>query len=112
MIRRPPRSTLFPYTTLFRSQIAEAGTRFLGARPARLALACGQLEPALRWVETCGLRFDDSLSSESWLASNGYLDYITLARVLLAQGRDPRHGSLLAQAASLLEHLRDLIVGK
>src|SRR5256886_11216064 len=24
MIRRPPRSTLFPYTTLFRSRIAEA----------------------------------------------------------------------------------------
>src|SRR2546426_1336963 len=31
MIRRPPRSTLFPYTTLFRSkmrvQVEEAGTR-------------------------------------------------------------------------------------
>src|SRR5437773_8400409 len=26
MIRRPPRSTLFPYTTLFRSQNGEAGT--------------------------------------------------------------------------------------
>src|SRR3712207_7102858 len=25
MIRRPPRSTLFPYTTLFRSRCAEAG---------------------------------------------------------------------------------------
>src|SRR5256885_13110570 len=25
MIRRPPRSTLFPYTTLFRSEIAGAG---------------------------------------------------------------------------------------
>src|SRR5258708_22606246 len=25
MIRRPPRSTLFPYTTLFRSQIFECG---------------------------------------------------------------------------------------
>src|SRR3712207_8639503 len=25
MIRRPPRSTLFPYTTLFRSQVGEAG---------------------------------------------------------------------------------------
>src|SRR3712207_7554446 len=24
MIRRPPRSTLFPYTTLFRSKVAEA----------------------------------------------------------------------------------------
>src|ERR1017187_30228 len=28
MIRRPPRSTLFPYTTLFRS----AGCKFLGGR--------------------------------------------------------------------------------
>src|SRR5256885_12727428 len=27
MIRRPPRSTLFPYTTLFRSRIVEAGQR-------------------------------------------------------------------------------------
>src|SRR5258705_7907175 len=25
MIRRPPRSTLFPYTTLFRSQVLRAG---------------------------------------------------------------------------------------
>src|SRR3712207_7031757 len=25
MIRRPPRSTLFPYTTLFRSEMVEAG---------------------------------------------------------------------------------------
>src|SRR2546429_3733928 len=29
MIRRPPRSTLFPYTTLFRSQLGELG--FFGA---------------------------------------------------------------------------------
>src|SRR2546430_9065704 len=27
MIRRPPRSTLFPYTTLFRSQQAEQGSQ-------------------------------------------------------------------------------------
>src|SRR5688572_31907149 len=27
MIRRPPRSTLFPYTTLFRSQVAAALSR-------------------------------------------------------------------------------------
>src|SRR3712207_6989966 len=29
MIRRPPRSTLFPYTTLFRSRIPGAGHRLL-----------------------------------------------------------------------------------
>src|SRR3712207_8219613 len=27
MIRRPPRSTLFPYTTLFRSGLLDAGTQ-------------------------------------------------------------------------------------
>src|SRR5688572_32339269 len=42
MIRRPPRSTLFPYTTLFRSEGAEADGghglgRALGAWAPRLA---------------------------------------------------------------------------
>src|SRR3712207_7952125 len=47
MIRRPPRSTLFPYTTLFRSNLAEMGVRLaphrilasmrdLGETPSRL----------------------------------------------------------------------------
>src|SRR5258708_17135428 len=31
MIRRPPRSTLFPYTTLFRSQIVDFVQNFLHA---------------------------------------------------------------------------------
>src|SRR5256885_9015194 len=31
MIRRPPRSTLFPYTTLFRSRIANFGRQFFAA---------------------------------------------------------------------------------
>src|SRR6266850_7620824 len=39
MIRRPPRSTLFPYTTLFRSRArSEDG---VGARPARVFSAGG-----------------------------------------------------------------------
>src|SRR6266496_4407766 len=33
MIRRPPRSTLFPYTTLFRSRPARRGSRALRATP-------------------------------------------------------------------------------
>src|SRR5438105_12188948 len=38
MIRRPPRSTLFPYTTLFRSQLeqlAEAGGRVIRRQELR-----------------------------------------------------------------------------
>src|SRR3712207_7903505 len=38
MIRRPPRSTLFPYTTLFRSEVLprEGGVRRAGVRSALL----------------------------------------------------------------------------
>src|SRR3712207_7649797 len=45
MIRRPPRSTLFPYTTLFRSgEEADGGEHLLriGPRPAVLAPRLGR----------------------------------------------------------------------
>src|SRR5688572_32178196 len=35
MIRRPPRSTLFPYTTLFRSQVFQGADRVDGGVQAR-----------------------------------------------------------------------------
>src|SRR5690348_17862339 len=40
MIRRPPRSTLFPYTTLFRSisEVASPGVVLAGPVPAELQL--------------------------------------------------------------------------
>src|SRR5688572_31305911 len=37
MIRRPPRSTLFPYTTLFRSSVGPCLCRCRGRRPERSA---------------------------------------------------------------------------
>src|SRR2546422_4152492 len=40
MIRRPPRSTLFPYTTLFRS--LTCSDRFVGGRQDRCKSACRQ----------------------------------------------------------------------
>src|SRR3712207_8794036 len=39
MIRRPPRSTLFPYTTLFRS---DTGSMFLGFACAVMIIMMGQ----------------------------------------------------------------------
>src|SRR3712207_9425877 len=42
MIRRPPRSTLFPYTTLFRSQAFESAVTLLRATtPAETILQVG-----------------------------------------------------------------------
>src|SRR3712207_7799649 len=48
MIRRPPRSTLFPYTTLFRSQhdAAVAGQQALHLLQPDLAAADDQAAPA------------------------------------------------------------------
>src|SRR2546423_7668211 len=42
MIRRPPRSTLFPYTTLFRSDLACHGSA-LGRRSPRHRRAAGRV---------------------------------------------------------------------
>src|SRR2546425_2130074 len=39
MIRRPPRSTLFPYTTLFRSRVVGGGDRALRVRLWRAGAA-------------------------------------------------------------------------
>src|SRR3712207_7432851 len=40
MIRRPPRSTLFPYTTLFRSE-HPIGVQIFGSDPAAMGEAAG-----------------------------------------------------------------------
>src|SRR3712207_3296114 len=48
MIRRPPRSTLFPYTTLFRSAQVLLSTQGLGDKPLAV-ISAGEHEPI--WFE-------------------------------------------------------------
>src|SRR2546422_7753924 len=83
MIRRPPRSTLFPYTTLFRSHLPDLR---LGARPVRLhrerhplALHARVRGPpaALRLVQRARRRggiFQDRKSTRL-NSSHGYISY-------------------------------------
>src|SRR3989449_4636051 len=68
MIRRPPRSTLFPYTTLFRSAVEVAGVVQVGARPG----AHGHLE--LQVEAGGGLRPRDRKSTRL-NSSHGYISY-------------------------------------
>src|SRR2546423_11906464 len=56
MIRRPPRSTLFPYTTLFRSQLRGCFQGEPRARAGGLRLGCG------------GARFDRIAQQETLYA--------------------------------------------
>src|SRR3989442_13787705 len=44
MIRRPPRSTLFPYTTLFRSRWAHSATAGIGSTLAHMSASGGVRE--------------------------------------------------------------------
>src|SRR5437016_8314906 len=61
MIRRPPRSTLFPYTTLFRSNLCQtrctsSKLRYLGTRRFRRQLI-GMHDPRTVGVFAPGIRF-------------------------------------------------------
>src|SRR3712207_7394167 len=66
MIRRPPRSTLFPYTTLFRSGVGAVLAHVGAHQPADLpvpGLAGLRVELAERLgVEHAGLRGDDAVA--------------------------------------------------
>src|SRR2546422_6284031 len=120
MIRRPPRSTLFPYTTLFRSP-----DTWPALRGAGLPLTGGWRRTALAWAlqsmeltraGTDGLallwhrdvpdrlarlapfaRFDDATpvvaDGALWWIAYGYLESASfpLARPVLRDGRDVRY---------------------
>src|SRR3989449_10769061 len=67
MIRRPPRSTLFPYTTLFRSvqpPPAPPGTRTLAETPFRLVLPQGHV-------------FGDWAGTRTWAEEHGITPTLT-----------------------------------
>src|SRR2546422_6883434 len=76
MIRRPPRSTLFPYTTLFRSHVRGEILWPWGVRTARLLgiesvlLDAGAL--VVRWLDT----YDEGDRKSTRLnSSHGYISY-------------------------------------
>src|SRR2546427_5629489 len=67
MIRRPPRSTLFPYTTLFRSDVGHAlfelvdGLQALHAHAVLLGLGLGALEEPRSEEHTSELQSQSNL---------------------------------------------------
>src|SRR3712207_7323347 len=102
MIRRPPRSTLFPYTTLFRSSSARRISRNAASRSASVIFAF----PRSRSVTACRRAERDSNRSEehtSELQSRQYLVCRLLlekkiGRVLvlaIARGSVRRHDRVL-----------------
>src|SRR3712207_7825298 len=90
MIRRPPRSTLFPYTTLFRSlgyvtrrpDPADRRAQLLAISPVGLAARDGYLAMRARWVAEA-LRSEEhtsELQSRQYLVCRLLLEKKTYAK--------------------------------
>src|SRR3712207_7756776 len=102
MIRRPPRSTLFPYTTLFRSLVAPGGgegARVEEAEPASPAAVAGLVVPPrehpwrrgqqlARRAEEVGLPRSEEHTSE--LQSRQYV----VCRLRLEKKTEAEHASV------------------
>src|SRR2546427_8483600 len=76
MIRRPPRSTLFPYTTLFRSHFLAA--KAVGIQVLRFSIGFGR--PILSW------RRGETEYWLSWLPLGGYVKMAGLEEEGMAGG--------------------------
>src|SRR2546422_6078741 len=76
MIRRPPRSTLFPYTTLFRSRGGRRGPRSQGLHGARRdGGGSGRAGAALVRAKARQSRARPDRKSTRLNSSHGYISY-------------------------------------
>src|SRR2546429_4041931 len=69
MIRRPPRSTLFPYTTLFRSHVSRERGHSCDLRRVRLSAVALEIPGALHQVGA------EDRKSTRLNSSHGYISY-------------------------------------
>src|SRR3712207_9374244 len=76
MIRRPPRSTLFPYTTLFRSGLDQEGRVVVSTYPQRAKAANARRDPS---VSLCVLSDD---FDGPWVQVDGRAEVLDLPDAL------------------------------
>src|SRR3712207_7194757 len=102
MIRRPPRSTLFPYTTLFRSAPTDDAQRHrVELPPARSCRAT-----PVRWPRGICWRLDRSEEHTSELQSRQYL----VCRLLLENKQQASSACVSSDSPPLELHSRDYCV--
>src|SRR2546429_4255827 len=77
MIRRPPRSTLFPYTTLFRSLYRRTSSPFLRIEASAASSICTTRSPAWPSLKGVLLFVMQMLDRKSTRlnSSHGYISY-------------------------------------
>src|SRR2546425_8620531 len=100
MIRRPPRSTLFPYTTLFRSRVHELFPVLLPLKPTFVAAA---LAVCLYVIQQSGRRRVGLLRSEEHTSELQSLAYL-VCRLLLEKKKKTRNSDLNSHTLDTTSH--------
>src|SRR3989442_9201658 len=95
MIRRPPRSTLFPYTTLFRSASPRASVEAYSSI-ARLAVVLGSGEEADTAVQRC-----EEGAQRSGLWRHRVTALLTRSEIYLCNSQPKLAWPLVEQAAAI-----------
>src|SRR2546430_17286551 len=99
MIRRPPRSTLFPYTTLFRSEIAQQKTgdqaALFATNSGRRLLNAGDIEGAIS-------QFRAAISSSPNYAAAHFELAVALGQHGKSEERSEEHTSELQSQSNLV----------
>src|SRR2546429_6829294 len=96
MIRRPPRSTLFPYTTLFRSSVSSQQSRISNSSGSRQILSRLGIDPDLVAVVHEGRNVEDRKSTRL-NSSHGYISYA----VFCLKKKKKKNTTLLRQLSIL-----------
>src|SRR3712207_6945470 len=91
MIRRPPRSTLFPYTTLFRSDLEYVRDRQHLAATGKGRVVAGEEEVLLHPLAPLGPEDRKSTRVNSSHANISYVVFCLKKRKGLGDGRVHRH---------------------
>src|SRR2546422_5481767 len=88
MIRRPPRSTLFPYTTLFRSEVDLPADQLL-LHLRRRGLAESELDPRAALEEGAQEVGEEDRKSTRLNSSHGYISYAVFCLKKKKKRREP-----------------------
>src|SRR5438552_5834497 len=98
MLRPPPRSTLFPYTTLFRSRLHSLIRRFTSASAARSAVCSSSSACAhrvSRFANSCRAAASSSLRSEEHTSELQSPDHLVCR--LLLEKKKKKHKTKITQ---------------
>src|SRR2546425_2453551 len=87
MIRRPPRSTLFPYTTLFRSVVKSLREIGFGSVVDLFSTYAGRAADLKPWLKDAAINRDRNLRSEEHTSELQSLAYL-VCRLLLEKKKN------------------------